>query len=69
MSQNTLKASLVLAGVAALAAWTGCSRSEAPPTAATNPYAEGHHAASFAEAKAEAAQKNLPLLVDFYSPT
>ena len=69
MSQNTLRASLVLAGVASLSAWTGCSRSEGPPAAAANPYAEEHHAANFAEAKAEAAQKNLPLLVDFYSPT
>ena len=69
MSKKTFHASLALAGVTVLAAWTGCSKSQAPPAAATNPYAEEHHPATFEEAKALAAERNVPLLVDFYSPT
>ncbi len=69
MSKNMLHASVVLAGLAALAAWTACSAPQAPPAAKANPYAEEHHPATFSEAKALATERNVPLLVDFYSPT
>ena len=62
MKRNALSGAAALAALSLLAA-AGCSRPAAPPPA------EIHGPATFQEAQVLAAQRNVPLLVDFWSPT
>ena len=58
------------AGLAALACAASCTSSSAPERVAEARHAvDEHHPATLEEAKAIAAQRNVPILVDFYSPT
>lgn len=69
MAKDRLRPALAGAVLVLLAAWNGCSAPQ--PAAQAQPTArmEEHHPATFDEAKVLAAERNVPLLMDFYSPT